>query len=371
MNERLLMPQCFHGTAGEEMSFYFANVYAALNPANYAFYFHCSKGSACEERWHFTPSSEDAGTLEGAVEVRDDDGVVASGNCRMIIHDPAKSAGKKVRLLMIGDSLTDQTHYPTHIHTLCRRYGIDLEMLGTNVPEILRNRPGQLIRYPEPELLSGVRHEGYGGWSANTFLTRKEPPENAIHHWQCASPFINAKGEFDFAEYIEKHCSGIAPDVIMIGLGGNDLGAVTDENCQEKIANYVQNMKTLYSKLRKAAPDAVFGITLNPYGTRNQDAWGKNCGCKRFRWDKRRLQPKAFRALEKEFCNQEKTFIIPLYHAIDPIFGYPREEVKAFAESDILITRQCNALHPCPAGYRQMGIAAFSWLLDILENHLK
>ena len=173
MNDRLLMPPVIHGTVGEEMNLYFANLFTVLNPANYAFQFYCEKGSCCEERWHFTPGKDDVGTFEASLEIYDDNGLVASGKCSIIIHDPAAAAGKKLRLLMIGDSLTDQSHYPAHIHTLCKRYGVDLEMLGTNMPEMLYNQPGQLIKYPDPELLRGVRHEGYGGWTAGGFLTRK------------------------------------------------------------------------------------------------------------------------------------------------------------------------------------------------------
>lgn len=368
MNDRFLLPQVIHGVAGEEMNIYFSNVYATLNPANYAFHFHCKCGICCEERWHFTPTAEEIGTYSARLEIFDDNGLVTSGETTIIIHDPVNFLGVKLHLLMIGDSLTDQSHYPTHIHTLCRRFGIELEMLGTNVPEILRNRPGQVIRYPEPELLPGVRHEGYGGWTAKAFLSRREIPENPRHHWECPSPFLNAQGEFDFGGYISKHCSGKVPDVIMIGLGTNDLGNITEENYNETLNSFLKNMTLLQEKLREAAPCAVMGIVLNPYGSSSQTAWGKNYGSRRFRWEKRQLHAKAYREIAKLFEKRENTFLVPLYQAVDPVYGYPCEECKAFAESDTMLLQPCNALHPSPAGYRQMGSAAFSWLLDVMER---
>ena len=78
--------------------------------------------------------------------------------------------------------------------------------------------------------------------------------------------------------------------------------------------------------------------------------------------------PLAYRELEKIFGSKRNCYIVPLYHAIDPYHGYPEETSEAFSGSNITVTRQCNALHPSPAGYRQMGAAAFSWLLDILES---
>ena len=372
MQKRLLLPQTIHGAAGIEMSLYFANVFETLNPANYAFHFHSSCGSCCEERWHFTPGKEHTGSFEARLDVLDDEGLKAEGACRLVIHDPALSEGKKIRLLMIGDSLTDQSHYPTHIHTLCRRYGIGLEMLGTNVPEHFRLLPGQLIRYPAPELLPGVRHEGYGGWSAGTFLTRARALQtDPFHHWHCGSPFLNSDGVFDFRHYLEKHCSGEAPDVIMIGLGGNDMGMVDDGNHEEVISNFLTNFKTLYAALRKDAPETVFGIVLDPYGAASQSAWGKNYGCSRFHRNVRKYYPVAYRELETYFSSLPKTFIVPLYHAIDPFHGYPEETAEIFEGSPGQLTRQSNALHPSPAGYCQMGAAAFAWLLDVIENHLQ
>ena len=369
MDERLLMPKVIYGSAGIEMNVYFSNIFETLNPANFAFHFHCSRGSCCDERWHFTPTSNDRGCQEAKVEIFDDNGLQAAASCRLIIRDPAQSAGKKVKLLMIGDSLTDQSHYPVHIHTLCKQYGIALEMLGTNIPENLKSLPGQLIRYPESELLPGVRHEGYGGWTAGTFLTRREALKTTpFHHWHCASPFLNGCGEFDFKGYLEKNCSGQIPDIIMIGLGTNDLGAVDADNHKELTAKYLENMTTLYEKLHADVPDALFGIVLNPYGTATQAAWGKNYGSSRFRRNIRHFLPFAYRELEQCFASKENCYIVPLYHAIDPYHGYPEETSEAFSGSNITVTRQCNALHPSPAGYRQLGAAAFSWLMDVLES---
>lgn len=370
MNDFLLIPPVIHGTVGEEMNLYFANLFAVLNPADYAFQFDCEKGACCAERWHFTPGKEDVGSYEASLEIYDDNGIAASGKCTIVIHDPEASSGKKLRLLMIGDSLTDQSHYPTHIHTLCKRYGIQLEMLGTNVPEELYKQPGQVIQYPDPELLPGVRHEGYGGWTAGSFLTRKKADEVEVyHHWNCASPFFNGDGDFDFAGYIEKYCGGKAPDVILIGLITNDLFGVNEGSYQELTGKYVENMSTLYDKLHHAAPESVIYIVLNPYCAQSQDAFGKKYGSKYFRRGMRKYCPMAFRELEKRFREQHREApFIALYPAIDPVYGYPMEESEAFAGSGIMVRRQIDGVHPAPAGYRQMAVAAFSSLLDLLEK---
>ena len=369
MNERLFLPESLCGCIGMEMNLYFANIFTTLNPANYFFRFSCDLGRCDEKRWHCIPDGNSVGIHEAHLQIMGEDGIVAEGVTRINILDPEKFREQKIRLLMIGDSLMDQTHYPAHLHRLCCRFGIDVTMLGTNVPAELRNRPGQLIRYPEPALLEGVRHEGWGGWTARTFLTKKEPDRCVpFHHWNCASPFLNEAGNFDFGNYLEKNCGGTPPDVIFLGLGGNDLGNIGEENKDRLAEKFLASMDALYAGLRKDAPEALFCIALNPWGARSQDAWGKNYGSSRFSWDSRRLIPPVYRQLAERFASRPRTFIVPLYPAIDPENGYPKQEESIFAESTEQTIRMSNALHPSPAGYRQIGNSAFAFMLSMLNN---
>lgn len=370
MSERLLLPEKIYGFCGSEVNIYFANVFTCINPANYVFKFHCDIGHCGRNRWYCIPESKDAGTHPGKLEVFDESGLVARAECQLVISDPERSAGRKLSVLMIGDSMTDQTCYPAHLHTLCRQYGIELTMLGSNIPLKFREYPsGKMIAYPPAEELDGVRHEGLGGWSAATFLRRKEAiASDVYYHWNCASPFLNSNGVFDFKEYLEKHCSGIVPDVVMISLGGNDMLNINPENQQEVIAGYLKNMQELYRNLRKDAPDAIFGIGLEPYGATDQDAWGKSYGSKLFVWDRRNLVPPAYKQLTEIFAAEKSCSTMPLYTAVDPVYGYLRQEERCFAESSGLIVRGADGLHPNPAGYRQVANCTFGWLLAAIRE---
>ena len=367
MADRLFLPPVIYGTTGIEMNLYFANVFTTVNPANYAFNFHAPLGRCDRERWRCIPRQEDVGIHEAHLEVFDDSGLAASGECRIVITPSETAANKKLRLLMIGDSLTDQGHFPVHFHTLCRRYGMDLTMLGTNVPEEFSKLPGQLIKYPDAGLLPGVRHEGWGGWSAATFLTRKED-SGSKYHWGRRSPFLDADGVFDFRNYLEKYCGGIAPDIIMISLGSNDMLSIDTGNQEQVIGNFVNNMELLYRNLHAAAPDAVYCIGIEPWGSNDQSAWGKNYGSHYFSWNRRSLTPGGYRQLMNHFQQFPNIYSVPLYSAIDPFYGYPTGEEKCFEESDTDVVRGINALHPNPAGYRQLANCTFAALLSILQG---
>ena len=369
MSERLFLPEVLCGCVGMEMNVYFANVFASVNPANHFFRFRCGIGRCDEKRWRCVPDAQMAGVHEARLQVMDDNGIAAEGSARITVTDPEEFRGRRLRLLMIGDSLTDQTHYPAHLLALCRRFGLEVTMLGTNVPAELRTQPGQLIRYPEPALLEGVRHEGWGGWTAWSFLTKKKPDECVpFHHWNGPSPFLDEAGNFDFGRYLEKHCGGTVPEMILIGLGGNDLAAIEDENKEPLAARFLEGMEQLYAGVRRDAPEALIGIVLNPWGARSQDAWGSNYGSRRFAWDKRRLVPGVYRRLADRFAPRPRTFIVPLFPAIDPEHGYPEQEEPLSAEDPAKVIRQSNALHPSPAGYRQMADTAFAFMLHALKR---
>lgn len=370
MSERLLLPEKIYGFCGTEVNIYFANVFTCINPDNYVFKFHCGIGHSCKDRWYCIPTAENVGTHPGKLEVFDDNGMIARAECQIIITAPEKNVKRKLSVLMIGDSLTDQTYYPTHLHTLCCQNGIELTMLGSNIPLKFREYPsGKMINYPPENLLDGVRHEGRGGWSAATFLRRKEEIKSDVYyHWNCASPFLNDNGVFDFKEYLEKHCSGIVPDVIMISLGGNDMININPENHREVISKYLSNMQELYRLLRKDAPDALFGIGLEPYGSMDQDAWGNCYGSTLFFRDRRSLVPSAYRELTEIFAGEKNCSTIPLYTAVDPVYGYPRKEYKRFEETSDVVMRGSDGLHPAPEGYHQVANCTFGWLLSALKD---
>ena len=373
MQDKLLLPSVIYGATGIEMNLYFANVFSCINPKNYFFKFHCDIGRCDQERWRCIPTAENIGSHEAEIEVFNDNGMVASGKCSVVISAADSAAGKVLRLLMIGDSLTDQTCYPADLHRLCVSNKIDLTMLGTNVPLKFREFPsGKMINYPPEKELEGVRHEGWGGWSAGTFLYRDKPIENDVYyHWNNASPFINEEGVFDFKGYINRNCDGIAPDVILLALGGNDMITVNPDNQQKVIGRFLENIQKLYQLLRKDAPETHFGIVLEPYGSMDQSSWGKSHGCQFFAWDRRSLVPAAYAEMVKIFSDEKNCSIVPLYTAVDPINGYHRSVERCFEGSPRTVERGTDSLHPSPAGYRQVANSAFGWLLNTMERFQK
>ena len=367
--ERLILPPNIYASVGNEMNLYFDNIFLCLNPRNYAFEFHCDIGRCDEKRWYCIPVADDIGVHTATLRIWNESGIAAEGKTRIMVRDPTVKNKSSFRLLMIGDSLTDQSYFPARVHSLCLQYGFNITMLGTNCPEELRHDPFQLICYPIPEQLKGVRHEGWGGWSAHSFLYKTQPDKcMPFHHWNRCSPFLEADGRFDFQSYLDRNADCLPPDIITIILGCNDIQGATDETIEARVNFWLENEEKLISELRKAAPDAIFGLSFILPGAQSQDAYGKNFGCSIHAWQSTRNRFYANARFLQHFGGreQEKIHLLPLQVNLDRNHGFPKQKEPVAQDLPETMLRQCNAYHPTPYGYAQVGNSYFAWLVHVL-----
>ena len=372
--ERLILPPVIYASVGNEMNLYFDNVFLCLNPRNYAFEFHCGIGRCDDKRWHCIPAADDIGIHAATLRIWDESGIAAEGRTRIMVSDPAVKKECSFRLLMIGDSWTDQTHFPSRVHSLCLKHEFNITMLGTNCPEELRHDPFQLIRYPAPERLKGVRHEGWGGWAWGTFLHKtKTSAKKNPKPWDIPSRFLvikDGKGKLDFQAYLDKYNEGKAPDFITVQLGVNDIFAATDENLEEKIKKILASADTLLAEFRRVAPNAKIGVGLVTPSARSQDAFGTYYTCGQTRWQYRKNQHRLNEAYLKKFTNHpdKDLSIIPTNVNLDCENNFPVVSEPVNVGNPAKITRQSNGVHPASAGYRQIGDTFYCWLKYQLSN---
>lgn len=114
------------------------------------------------KRWTVTPADQDVGDHPVEVAVKDAQGkVLEHATTTLRIAPRNAGAGRTLRLLIVGDSLTHATFYPNEIARLLSEPGNPKwTMLGTHRPT---------------NAAKGVAHEGYGGWRWDTFLTKFDP----------------------------------------------------------------------------------------------------------------------------------------------------------------------------------------------------
>lgn len=361
---RLHLPPVIHALEGLETSLYFDNSFLLLNPANVHPDITCAKGSQQNERWTWTPKPEDAGDHTLRLELRDAENAVVARASTVVRVSP-RAAGQATpeprSLLIIGDSLTAASVYPEHVLELARNDHFPLRLVGTRGPGAEEGKdPGD------------VRHEGYGGWTAERFATHYTGKARGGPYRECGSPFLykdkpddaSEKPRLDFARYCAEFNGGAGPDFVTLLLGCNDTFAATDETIEERIDTFLKHTETLLAMVRGVRADTRIGLILPMPPAATQDAFGANYGSGQTRWQYRRNRHRLVERMNETFANREKdgVFLLGAHLNLDPVHGFPASTAAAHSRTKTTMTRQNNGVHPSAEGYRQIGDAVYAWL---------
>ncbi len=338
---QLTLPPAIYAVPDLETNIYFDNIILSQTSDQYRFKVTCELGEMETNRWRYTPKQTDVGkhTLSVAV-YGTDDALLEEASTILQVVPQAAGAKKKVRLLIIGDSLTHATAYPNEIARLLSQPGNpEWTMLGTHKTK---------------SASQGVVHEGYGGWTWARFVTHYEPKPDGTYRKQ-SSPFVflNDDGtpQMDLPRYFDERCDGQRPDYIVILLGINDCFHVTPDDTAKidvRIDTMFEHANKLLPALRKAAPDAKIGVCVTTPPNSRQEAFFANYKDRYSRWGWKRIQHRLVqRQLEAVTAKDDPQIsLIPTQLNLDPVDGYPVN----------------NGVHPNTAGYKQIGATIYSWL---------
>ena len=242
----LQLPPAIYAVPGVECNVYFDNIVLVINPANYVFDVTCRKGENRQDCWSYIPKPEDVGTYDWFVKVIDMQGTVAEGSMKLVVVPAEAGEGREISMVLFGDSLTDASCYPVRLHTQFQKPGNPrILMGGTNGPG---NVPGA----------KGVAYEGWGGWTWDNFVSKKEPSpvENPMPRHKASPLFFERNGEkfLDAEAYFETFNYGRKPDFITFQLGVNDIFYTDDAHLQETIKAILESADKLISS---AAPQPL------------------------------------------------------------------------------------------------------------------
>jgi len=347
---RLLVPEKIYAVPGVEMNVYFNNIVTVINPANYVFDVDCEKGRNDLKRWRFTPRKEDVGTWKWKITVIGESGTVAEAESELVVVPEDAGKGRRFSLLIVGASQTRQGFYPNRVAELMQRPGNpEFVSIGTRIGARGKG-PG--------------RHEGYGGWRWDSFLTRwgyaGDAKNDGMHPnrpLNFNSPFLfpdrDGKGVFDLKKYFEINNGGKAPDAVSFQLGLNDFFLATDETISEVTKKSTDNMEKLIAKFRELDPAPAIFVFQHIPGA-GQDGFGKSYASRRTSWQYRKNLDHYNRALLKK-SKELKFNIVPVYINIDTENNYPTVTEPVNGGNPALTVRQNNGVHPAKAGYDQMG----------------
>lgn len=341
----LTLPARCYAVPGVPVGIYHDNIVLAEKPEAYEWDFSCDIGASEQRRWAVTPSARDVGEHALRVTIRGGGAQIASGQLMVHVSPANAGEGRDLRLLIIGDSLTAATAYPNEIARLLSAPGNPKwTMLGTHVPSGAK---------------PGVAHEGYGGWTWDSFLSRYDP---GLGHRldesgkRRSSPFLypSERGSptLDIARYLRENCQNRPPDVALILLGINDCFAVNPDDgkaIDQRIDIVLGNAEKFLSAFRAAAPKTVFGIGLTTPPNARESGFEANYKGRYHRWGWKRIQHQLVRRMIEHFDGRraEGIHVVPTELNLDPVDGYPEN----------------NGVHPNRAGYSQIGASFYFWLM--------
>lgn len=343
---QLTLPPALYAVPGVPLSVYFDHLVLTPTPEQYRFEINCPIGRSEARHWTVTPADADVGRHEFVVVVRDATGRERE-RARAPLHVVPREAGagRSLRLLVVGDSLTSATHYPNEIARLLSQPGNPAwTMLGTHRPA---------------SAAPGVAHEGYGGWTWKSFLSLYTPADAQTAAGPLArkrtSPFIfpDAAGrpELDVARYVREACGGQPPDVVTFLLGINDCFSANPDDpaaIDRSVGAALENAEKLLAAFRAACPQTAFAIGLTTPPNARESGFEANYKGKYHRWGWKRIQHRLVQRMIAQFAGREAQGIhlVPTELNIDPVDGYPEN----------------NGVHPNVAGYRQIGASFYAWL---------
>jgi len=338
---QLTLPSEFYAVVDSEMSVYFAETILAEQTTEFQFQATCEIGLQEANRWRVVPKAGDVGRHKFTLSVADAEGNrLATATSTLVVAPVDAGKNRKLRLLIVGDSLTHASEYPNEIARLLGRPGNPVfTMLGTH-------KPGSAA--------AGVAHEGYGGWTWQRFVEHYEPEPDGTYR-KMSSPFVflgeDGKSGLDVPRYIAEHCDGVAPDVVIFKLGINDCFHASVESTvaiDETIDRMFTYADRLVAAFREAAPQARLGICLTTPGNARNGAFEANYNDPLRRWRWRQIQHRLVQRQIEHFGKrrEEGLFIIPTELNLDTVDGYPAN----------------NGVHPNSAGYVQIGTTIYAWL---------
>ncbi|MDA0282631.1 MAG: SGNH/GDSL hydrolase family protein [Planctomycetota bacterium] len=344
---RLTLPEAIYAVVDVEMNVYFDNIVLSESPESYQFEIQCAVGRSEDRRWNLTAAPDDIGRHAFVVTIKDANDVTVANASSEIYVVPANSGSeRKLKLLIVGDSLTHATLYPNELARLLSQPGNPTwKMLGTHRPT---------------NAATGVAHEGYGGWTWERFVTKYEPEPDGTYR-KRSSPFVflnqDGKPELDVTRYFAETSDGQHPDVVFFLLGINDcFGANPDDPhaIDARIDSMLLQAETLLTAFHKAVPDADLAIGVTTPPNAREAGFEANYKGRYHRWGWKRIQHRLVERLLKLNGEHEsvgdnhnsRRFIVPTHLNLDPLDGYPEN----------------NGVHPNAVGYRQIGVSIYSWL---------
>jgi lysophospholipase L1-like esterase len=213
-----------------------------------------------------------------------------------------------------------------------------------------------------------VRHEAYGGWTWQRFLTHYEPGSAKTMHLD-RSPFVFASSDgrpaLDVARYCRDQLGGKVPDVVVFEMGMNDVFCLRPdqpEAMRREMGAIAEHAARLLAAFHEAAPAAKLGILMPPQFSTSPAIYPVMYAAEFSRWRIRQLNHAWLETLHDRFratadhatganaTGENAITLIPTYVSFDALDGYAANDPG----------------HPNAIGARQYAASVHAWMKHVI-----
>lgn len=373
--------------AAEEFNIYFKNIILPYK-TDWDIIVECEYGKNHGSFWRITEFPREKDSFPLKIKVYDEYGEKLAENSTTVVMNTIKRNPEKMRLICIGDSMTQSQGY---VEQVAKKLN-NIEFIGTR------------------SFNNIIFHEGRGGWAWDGYFNRSYPrfgvspflfPENVegkdyfgcVEFYEEISKFPRddypyagfkyeeikdgqyftkerilykrennsdilidkePKFEFSFKKYVERYNLGKV-DAVSILMGGNDLQLCTYEEINERVKEFTENTAFVIKKIKENDPTTKIIINTPVIGA-EQYCWGNSpMRCNSSSKIYRMLAIKSTQSFIDNFEKEENVYISPMICNLDPEYGFDTSFYKANRYSEVNVQHQNNWVHPNAAGYKQMG----------------
>jgi lysophospholipase L1-like esterase len=328
----LVLPPLIPVTAGIPAEIIYDNV--AILDGVHSVEIECAIGTVGVNAWTFTATANDFGIYPFTMRLLNEANTVLAEAQTLLAVNPPKASQRDFRIMIIGDSLSNDGGYQNRLRNRMDTAGIQFSTVGTV------SRGGMWV-------------EAYGG---NTYQRYLEGPPG------FNSPFFYSNTGFDPNRYFTERTGGVRPTLYIIFLGINDTFAGSNSNPEGKetrINSMMTRAIAFIDGMRAAAPGSEVAIVLTPAGSRLQSAFdaysatlGNDAQYYQDRWHdmRQRLVKRYIDVFGRR--EAEGIYLIPASIGMDRELSYPATD----------------PIHPNTNGHNRIGDMLFSWINHYLNR---
>lgn len=327
----------YYLSVDDNFQLFYRGVVKAVNPYNYHIRIKTKKGTVYPRYYEWKPTAEDVGGYNFDLEVYDNNYNLVGKDSSKLIVNKAVENKEKQNILCVGDSLTSGGVWVNEGVTRFKDE-LKLDYINTIGSKTYKN----------------AKYEGYGGWTADTYLSDK-------------SPFYNTETKaIDFKTYLTKF-NETHLDYVYLFLSWNGHRNVNENYTVD--SPYFKKIRTLMDLIHQDFPSCrirLFGLQMpsqnggmgTNYGTGYpySDSYGMLLTAFNFN--------KTLEALSNLKSYSSFVNYIDVAGQFDTDYNMPSTNKPVNNRSDETEVIGTNGVHPSMNGYLQIGDAFFRSLVN-------